>query len=122
MDTGILVAIVTSGLALAGIIIKSWADSHAAKTRASVDYYHNLSGDAMARIAQLQEHINEIEADNEQLRCRVRDLEAKVAEMAAQFSLERINWQSEIHRLRHEKREMEARLPIGFGKPAESED
>jgi peptidoglycan hydrolase CwlO-like protein len=100
METGVLVAIVTSTLTLAGLIIKSIVDARATQRQVSVDYYHNLSGDAMARIAQLTTHIATIEKDNESLRCRVRELEAKVSAMAVQFNEERTAWMRETRILR----------------------
>ena len=107
MDTGVMVAIVTSGLALLGLAVKSWNDRRIALRAAdveadkgAVDGYKWLTGDAMARIAQLQAHITKVEADNEALRCRVLDLEKKVSEMALNFALERADWQRNDRKLR----------------------
>lgn len=100
MDTGVLIAIGVAVLSLIGVVVKSVVDLKAARERTYVDGYHTLSGDAMARITQLQTHLNEIEQDNEALRCRVRELESKVSEMSVQFNEERTAWMRETRILR----------------------
>lgn len=117
MDTGVVVAIVVSGLALVGVVVKSVADSRAARHATQLESrkhltngYHNLTGDAMARIAQLQEHVAKLETENEQMRARIRALEEQMAQMRVDFAQERTDWQRETRALRRNNEQYRKRL------------
>ena len=88
--------------------------------RTAVEGLHTVSEDAMALLkevkadnAELRDQVKALLADNEAIRCRVRELEEKVQTMTVSFSKERAGWQQEIRRLKHENRALEA---AGYGR------